>query len=628
MLSGQDSLAFELAAIQLKAGQDVKSGALRRFGQWKIASQNEIILTLLLVLCYGFFRQLPRANEYSRYDLVLAFINDHTTRIDPYHENTGDKAFYNGHYYSDKAPGSALLAAPVYALLRSVSSLAGADPPAPELVMHVLTFAASGLPTVLLAILLLRFLRPLVGEPWALTMVVAYALGTIAFPFATMYFGHAASAFFLFAAFYLLWRARENHRVWIPLLAGIMAGWAVLTEYPTALGVAVLFVYCLRLGRQSVALFIVGGLPLLAVLLGYNWISFDHPFRLGYQYEVNFADVQSQGLLGVAWPRLSSLKALLVGPRGLFVLSPWLSLTPLGIWAARSRQLRAELIVCMSIVVGFLIYNSGFLIPLGGATPGPRFLLPALPFATVLAASVPREFRRWLAILVALSVLLVLVATATMPNPRGDVINPLPDQWLPRLFSQHLADTTAWLYWGLPGLQPLLVLALAAAAAMLALFASTKPTQTASRVAALATTLLAVLILCFGTPLDLLGRLQLGAHAADGGVAISIVNTGATLLREANQEPTVGLWAQVENHAQATGTTMITFSVFDPDGQQVWTGSNRVSWRQHERKSVDMEWSTVGIKAGEYRFGLAITSLDRQLTFSGMPDAGHIQVRP
>src|SRR5712692_1948470 len=119
---------------------EIKPGALRRFGQWEISAQHEIILTLLLVLCYGFFRQIPLANEYSRYDLVLAFINDHTTRIDPYHENTGDKAFYNGHYYSDKAPGSALLAAPAYALLRSVSAVAGADPPAPDFVMHLLTF--------------------------------------------------------------------------------------------------------------------------------------------------------------------------------------------------------------------------------------------------------------------------------------------------------------------------------------------------------------------------------------------------------------------------------------------------------------------------------------------------------
>lgn len=607
---------------------EIKPGALRRLGQWEISAQHEIILTLLLVLCYGFFRQIPLANEYSRYYLVLALVDDHTTRIDPYHENTGDTAFYNGHYYSNKAPGSALLVAPSYALVRGVSYLAGADPPDPDFVMQMLTFTAAGLPTVLLAILLLRFLRPLVGEPWALTMVVAYALGTIAFPFATMYFGHAASAFFLFAAFYLLWRARENHRVWTPLLAGIMAGWAVLTEYPTALGVAVLFVYCLRLGRQSVALFIVGGLPLLAVLLGYNWISFDHPFRLGYQYATVYAEVHSQGIIGVVWPSLSTLKALLVGPRGLFVLSSWLSLTPLGIWAARSRQVRAEIIVCMGTAVAFLIYNSGFLIPFGGATPGPRFLLPALPFATVLAALVPREFRRWLAVLVALSVLLVLIVTATMPKAGADVSNPLLDLWLPRLFSQHLADTAAWLYWGLHGLQPLWVLVLAAATAMVALYASTKPTQPARRFAAIGTSLLAVLVLCFGTPLDLLGGLQLGAHAADGGVAISIVNTGATLLREANQDPKVELWAQLENRGQATETTMVTFSIFDPSGQQVWTEWYRVSWRQRERQSVDIEWSTAGITAGEYRFGIAITSIDRQLTFTSIPDAGHIQVRP
>src|SRR5919202_2991899 len=86
---------------------------------------REIILVLLLCLCYSLFRQIPAWNEYSRYDMVLALVDHHTTQIDRYHENTGDEAFFNGHYYSDKAPGSSLLAVPTYALLRDVSNLAG-----------------------------------------------------------------------------------------------------------------------------------------------------------------------------------------------------------------------------------------------------------------------------------------------------------------------------------------------------------------------------------------------------------------------------------------------------------------------------------------------------------------------
>src|SRR5204862_8044395 len=110
---------------------------------------------------------VPACNDDSRCDLVVALVDDHAARIDGYQENTGDKALYNGHSYSGQPPGTALLGAPVYAALRGVSALAGAGRPDPGSVMPALAFAVAGIPTVLLALLLLRFLRPLVGERWA-----------------------------------------------------------------------------------------------------------------------------------------------------------------------------------------------------------------------------------------------------------------------------------------------------------------------------------------------------------------------------------------------------------------------------------------------------------------------------
>ena len=147
------------------------------------AGQREAILVFVLILCYGLFRQAPLWNENTRYDLVLALVDDRTTVIDPYHENTGDKAFYDGHYYTDKPPGSSLLGVPTYALIRGVSALTGLDRPDHRLVVHALAFTGSAIPTALLALLLLRYLRSHVDEWWALTLTVAYALGTLAVPF-------------------------------------------------------------------------------------------------------------------------------------------------------------------------------------------------------------------------------------------------------------------------------------------------------------------------------------------------------------------------------------------------------------------------------------------------------------
>src|SRR5450759_960289 len=223
----------------------------RRWLRLDARARREIIVALALLFCYGFFRQVPAWNEYSRYDLVRALVEDGTTRIDRLEQNTGDKAFYNGHYYSDKTPGTAFLGVPVYRLLTLTSTGSGAGTPDPLTAVQALAFVESGIPTVLVVLLLLRLLRPTVGEGWALLISLGYGLGSIAFPFATMFFGHAASAFFLFAAFYLLWRWRADRGAWRPALAGFLAGWAVMVELSTMLGVLVLLAYALGNSRQT-----------------------------------------------------------------------------------------------------------------------------------------------------------------------------------------------------------------------------------------------------------------------------------------------------------------------------------------------------------------------------------------
>ena len=67
----------------------------------------------VIFFSYAYFYEGAGWNQNSRFDLVRAMVEQGTLRIDAYHENTDDKAFANGHYYSDKAPGLALLAVPV-----------------------------------------------------------------------------------------------------------------------------------------------------------------------------------------------------------------------------------------------------------------------------------------------------------------------------------------------------------------------------------------------------------------------------------------------------------------------------------------------------------------------------------
>lgn len=591
------------------------------------AIRREILVGLALLLSYGLFQQVPVWNEYSRYDLVRALAENGTTQIDPYRGNTGDTAFFEGHYYSDKPPGSALLGVPVYLALTFTSNALGTGTPDPLAAVEALAFVVSGVFTVLLVLLLLRFLRPYVGERWAFVISLGYGLGSMAFPFATMLFGHAASSFFLFAAFYLLWRWRVDAEPWRPMLAGFLAGWAVLTEIPTVLGVAILALYALWLGRGVAARFVAGGIPLLLVMMGYDWVSFGGPFNIGYQYATNFGEQNRQGIVSVVWPSFSTTLDLLIGPRGLVRLAPWFAFAPLGLLAYRQRTLRAEIVVAGAICVAFLTYNSGALNPFGGWTPGPRYLLPALPFAAMLVALAPAVLRPIIASLIAVAAVVFFVATVTMPNAPELYADPLFDLWLPRFLSHEIAQTIGWLRWGMPGVQPLLALVIGLGLATAGILATFR--ATAERVSLAVAVALAVLIVAFAFPLWPVTPLGLGVSAARPAGSIAIAEVGVTpvITRDIAD---ARIWAQLENIGPAIDGTRVVFTVFGADGTLAWSSWHaNVSWRQGERQRLAVDWDTRGVSPGDYRVGVSIVSeADQRIVFANAPNASVAQVLP
>jgi len=76
---------------------------------------------------------------------------------------------------------------------------------------------------------------------------------------------------------------------------------------------------------------------------------------------------------------------------------------------------RAEASVITAIAIVYFLYNAGYWLPMGGNTPGPRFLIPTLPF---LALGLAFAYRQWLATTLALSIpsaSLMVVGSITKP---------------------------------------------------------------------------------------------------------------------------------------------------------------------------------------------------------------------
>ncbi len=420
-----------------------------------------LLALLAVALAYGLVMQSLGWAQTSYYALVKS-LSDGTARIDQYHWETRDKAWYEGHFYSVKAPGLPYLTLPLYEALDAVGAprLAadvsatarrhgasrwayrgllvhqyGNDPVRAARVRHLLegqapmVWALSLLGVVapaLALLLLVRWAGERVARGYGTAAAVAFGLGTLMLPFSTMLFSHVLSALLGFGAFALLWHERDGpQRLGLVALAGLLAGLAVTTEYPLALAGAVVGLYAIaRPGAIRRGLVYAGGaLAGVAPLLAYNRWAFGSFTHTSYADAVDqqgltghaTLGLNDAGFFGISTPKLRFGLELLLAPRGLLVLCPVLVAAGVGVVLAHRRGLRAEARVIGAVALVYLVYNAGYWLPFGGGSPGPRFLIPVLPF---LAVGLAPAFRRFPALTVALavpSVIWMLAATVTKP---------------------------------------------------------------------------------------------------------------------------------------------------------------------------------------------------------------------
>jgi hypothetical protein len=312
---------------------------------------------------------LTGPQDRTRYELTRHVALHGTIRLEP---GLFDRAVFNGHTYADKAPGLSFAAIPAFELERATGIAKAprdwhSEGDASLWLMRVLS---SGVLFLVAVFVVLR----LAGALAAATFGVA----TLAAPLAPTFFEHDAAAALAIGAYALL---RRNL-----FLAGLCAGLAVCVSYQTALIALVLLVVAVWRWRRDALLFVAGLVPPAVALGAYDQVAFGSPFHLSYRYVANrFAERQHAGFFGIGYPTAHGIAEVLVGSRGLLIWSPVCIAAAIGLVLARRWT-------PLVIVALFVLVDAGYFLPYGGGSPGPRFLVAALPF---LALGIPPALERF-----------------------------------------------------------------------------------------------------------------------------------------------------------------------------------------------------------------------------------------
>ncbi len=416
-----------------------------------MATRLGIIIFFYVLISSAYFFQGPSANVNSRLDLALALSESASVKIDRYQLNTIDKSFYNGHFYSDKAPGLSFLGAFVLIFTRPIFQLFDLSPRTEFLSkLYLLTFLLMSVFTAWTASRFFKLAVEILGETHAFLAFSLTALcftGTLVFAYSTVLFAHQMAGNILFLSFYYLRQLGKLSRLQYYALASLLA-FACLLEYTVTPFFALTYLYLCYQLRKKESFFIFLPLGIVALLFAwYNTIAFGAPWHLSYGFlHGTLFDGMKSGFFGITLPSLEALYHLTFSEyRGLFYYNPIFLFSFVGlVFAWLKRERRPWLIPCFASFGFLLLTNASYFYWTGGACFGPRHIVPALILLFVPILFLPPKWLRhpglWCLGLV--GVFYDLIATSVVLIPDEKYSSPFWDYLFPLFRNGMLAINT------------------------------------------------------------------------------------------------------------------------------------------------------------------------------------------
>lgn len=312
----------------------------------------------------------------------------------------------SGDVFCKKGLAASLLAVPFFWASKFVPGVGAVH--AAHLTNGVVTAATGGL--LFLYLMAIGF-----SARASLLSALTWGLGTIAWPYARLFFTEPVAALGFLTSFYGCALFRQRHAFGAAFLSGLGFGLAVAAAPFSVLAfpfiVAGLFPSS-PVERSKKRLTATGWLigmagPVLMTAF-YNLCRFGNPLDSGYRLTVSDFDSPFAGILG-----------LLVSPgRGLVFYSSAILLAIPGYFLSHSEH-RAEVSRISALWLTYLLFFGGWKVWHGGWSWGPRYLVPLLPLMFPLVASVWESFpqlhplwRGLILLVVGLSVLVQVIGVA------------------------------------------------------------------------------------------------------------------------------------------------------------------------------------------------------------------------
>lgn len=415
-------------------------------GLWLIGIYLFLAIYLLPMFPHG-----GSANELTRWATAASLVEKTSFEISWTEDLIGknvDTANVNGKIYSNKPPGTALLAAPFYALTRVFTG--APDASNIRISWFVMRFFLSTLPLLFLALWLY-------GRDSDELSLGTLLFATPLFLYSLLFFSHVLVAVLLYFAFRLIY---DSRRIFLRncFVAGLLSGFAVICEFPAIICVLIfgagLFFTDKHDRWRSIFFFVLSGLPFVILLLIYNYAIFGSPFTTSYAYESfpEWAEVAGQGVFGIGFPTLSNIYLLLFSPsRGLFFYAPVLFLSVAAFFTSGESKTLRHRVKIVTVVVSILVM-CGHGAAHGGWAFGARYLVFILPLLldSFFDGEIYDFSNLWQGFLFTISFLLCTIPVLTFPFAPPEFKYPHNNFWGKFLWEENWFTPNLANIFGLP----------------------------------------------------------------------------------------------------------------------------------------------------------------------------------